>query len=211
MNKENIKKVVKYLDVLFPIAQTELDYENPFQLLVAIIMSAQTTDKQVNKINKSFFTKFKTPSDLVTFWEENIKNEIKTIWLYNSKAKNIYLASKMLVEVYDEKIPEKLEELTKLPWVWIKTAKVWLSIIKNYSYLAVDTHVHRVLNRLWIVNTKTPLETDKKAEKILSKEDLAHLHHTLILFWRYHCTARSPKCDICELKEICKWYKTHKK
>lgn len=211
MTKENIKIVINYLDRLFPIAKTELEYENPFQLLVAIIMSAQTTDKQVNKINKGFLKKFKSPTDLYIFWEENIKNEIKTIWLYNSKAKNIYLTSKMLVEVYDEKIPETLDELTKLPWVWVKTAKVWLSIIKNASYLAVDTHVHRVLNRLWIVDTKTQIETDKKIIKILSNQDLAHLHHTLILFWRYHCTARNPKCDICELKNICKWYKNFRK
>lgn len=210
MTKENIKKVINYLDFLFPIAKTELEFENPFQLLVAIIMSAQTTDKQVNKVNKKFFSKFKTPSDLVQLWEKFIKNEIKTIWLNNSKAKNIFFSSKMLCEKYSEKIPETLEEIIKLPWVWVKTWKVWLSIIKNAPYLAVDTHVHRVLNRLWIVNTKTPLETDKKAEKILSKEDLAHLHHTLILFWRYHCTARNPKCDICELKSICKWYKKQK-
>lgn len=211
MTKDKIKIVVNYLDSLFPTAKTELEFWNPFQLLVAIIMSAQTTDKQVNKINKVFFTKFKTPSDLVVIWEEKIKKEIKTIWLYNSKAKNIYLAAKMLVELYNEKIPETLDEIKKLPWVWVKTWKVWLSIIKSAPYLAVDTHVHRVLNRLWIVNTKSPLETDKKAEKILSKEDLAHMHHTLILFWRYHCTARNPKCDICELKWICKWYKTQKK
>jgi len=205
MTKENLKKVVYYLNELFPEAKTELYYENDFQLLIAIIMSAQTTDKQVNKINKIFFTKFETPLELFNLWEEEIKNHIKTVWLYNSKSKNIYLTSKMLVENYSN-IPETLIELVKFPWVWIKTAKVWLSIVKNAPYLAVDTHVHRVLNRLWIVNTKTPLQTDKKIEKILTSKDLAKLHHTLIMFWRYHCTARNTKCSVCKLNSICKYY-----
>ncbi len=201
----NIKEIIKVLDELFPNPKTELYYNNEFQLLVAIIMSAQTTDKQVNKINKIFFTKFTTPKDLYLLGEDEIKNNIKTIWLYNSKAKNIYKTSLMLCDIYDEIIPSEINELQKLPWVWIKTAKVWLSIIKNESYLAVDTHVHRVLNRLWIVKTKTPWETDKIAAKKLKKEDLARLHHTLILFWRYYCTARNPKCSECKLIHLCKY------
>lgn len=201
----NIKEIIKKLDSLFPNPKTELYYNNEFQLLIAIIMSAQTTDKQVNKINKVFFTKFKTPKELFKLWEKEIKNNIKTIWLNNSKTKYIYKTSEMLYKVYDEKIPDNINELQKLPWVWIKTAKVWLSIIKNAPYLAVDTHVHRVLNRLWIVKTKLPLETDKIVEKKLKKEDLAKLHHTLILFWRYYCTARSPKCKDCVLIDLCKY------
>lgn len=198
-----IKEIIKKLDELFPNPKTELNFNNEFQLLVAIIMSAQTTDKQVNKINKVFFTKFSTPKELFEMWENEIKNNIKTIWLYNSKAKNIFATAKMLVENYNQKIPESLEEIQKLPWVWIKTAKVWLSVVKNKPYLAVDTHVHRVLNRLWIVKTKNALETDKVAEKKLKKEDLVRLHHTLILFWRYNCTAKNPKCKNCVLLDLC--------
>lgn len=200
---KNLKEIIQRLDKLFPNPKTELDFNNEFQLLVAIIMSAQTTDKQVNKINKEFFKKFSTPKELFEMWEENIKNEIKTIWFYNSKARNIFNMSKMLIEKFNWKIPENLEKLQTLPWVWIKTAKVWLSVIKNKPYLAVDTHVHRVLNRLWIVRTKTALETDKVAEKKLKKEDLARLHHTLILFWRYYCLARNPKCKECTLLNLC--------
>lgn len=200
---KNIKEIITRLDELFPNAKTELDFNNEFQLLVAIIMSAQTTDKQVNKINKVFFTKFSTPKELFEMWENEIKNNIKTIWLFNAKAKNIFNMSKMLCEIYNEEIPQNLEELQKLPWVWIKTAKVWLSVIKNESYLAVDTHVHRVLNRLWIVKSKTALQTDKIAWEKLKKEDLARLHHTLILFWRYYCTARNPKCPNCVLLDLC--------
>lgn len=198
-----IKEIITRLNKLFPEAKTELYFNNEFQLLVAIIMSAQTTDRQVNKINKTFFTKFSTPKELFEMWEEKIKNEIKTIWLYNSKARNIFNMSKMLLEKFNWKIPEDIVKIQKLPWVWIKTAKVWLSIIKNEPYLAVDTHVHRVLNRLWIVKTKTAIETDKVAEKKLKKEDLAKLHHTLILFWRYYCKARKPKCLNCLLLDLC--------
>lgn len=198
-----IQEIIEKLDILFPNPQTELKFENDFQLLIAIIMSAQTTDKQVNKINEVFFTKFSTPQELYELWEEEIKKNINTIWLYNSKAKNIFLTSKMLSEIYDQKIPENLEELQKLPGVGIKTAKVWLSVVKNEPYLAVDTHVHRVLNRLGIVKTKTPLETDKVAEKKLKKEDLARLHHTLILFGRYYCTAKKPKCSDCVVAHLC--------
>lgn len=198
-----IQEIIEKLDTLFPNPQTELKFKNDFQLLVAIIMSAQTTDKQVNKINEIFFTKFSTPQELYALWENEIKKNINTIWLYNSKAKNIFLTSKMLSEIYDQKIPENLEELQKLPGVGIKTAKVWLSVVKNEPYLAVDTHVHRVLNRLGVVKTKTPLETDTVAEKKLKKEDLARLHHTLILFGRYYCTAKKPKCKDCVVVHLC--------
>lgn len=200
---KNIKEIISQLDELFPNPKTELYYHTEFQLLVAIIMSAQSTDKQVNKINETFFTKFSTPKELYELWEEEIKNHINKIGLYNTKSKNIFLTAKMLGENYEEKIPANLEELQKLPWVGIKTAKVWLSIIKNAPYLAVDTHVHRVLNRLGIVKTKTPLETDKIAEKKLKKEDVAKLHHTLILFGRYYCTAKKPKCKNCVLLHFC--------
>lgn len=198
-----IQEIIEKLDTLFPNPQTELKFKNDFQLLVAIIMSAQTTDKQVNKINEIFFTKFSTPQELYELWEEEIKKNINKIWLYNSKAKHIFLTSKILSEVYDQKIPESLTDLQKLPGVGIKTAKVWLSVVKNEPYLAVDTHVHRVLNRLGIVKTKTPLETDKVAEKKLKKEDLARLHHTLILFGRYYCTAKKPKCSDCVVAHLC--------
>jgi len=207
--QEKINIVKNTLFKMYPENKTELNYENPYQLLIAVIMSAQTTDKQVNKVNEKFFKILKKPEDAIKLGIDWIKQYIKSIGFYNNKAKNIYETSKILIEKYNWKIPENLEELIKLPGVGIKTAKVVSAILYNKPYLPVDTHVHRVLNRLWIVKTKTPLETDKEAVKILDKDATIKLHHSLIFFWRYHCTARKPKCDICPLKEICEYYKNN--
>jgi len=204
--KEKIDIVKETLFKMYPENKTELKYENPYQLLIAVLMSAQTTDKQVNKANEKFFQVVKKPEDAVNLGIDKIKEYIKTIWFFNTKAKNIYLTSKILLEKYNWEIPKTLEELTQLPWVWIKTAKVVSAILYNAPYLPVDTHVHRVLNRLGIVNTKTPLETDKKAAKILDKDATIKLHHSLIFFGRYHCTARKPKCDKCPFTSFCKYY-----
>lgn len=204
--QEKINFVKEKLFKMYPENKTELKYENPYQLLVAVMMSAQTTDKQVNKANEKFFKVLKSPQDAINLWVDKIKEYIKTIWFYNNKAKNIYETSKILLEKYNWEIPKNLEELVKLPWVWVKTAKVVLAVLYNQPYLPVDTHVHRVLNRLWIVKTKTPLETDKKAALILDKDATWKLHHSLIFFGRYHCTARKPKCDQCPFTEICEYY-----
>ena len=203
--QEKINFVKEKLFKMYPENKTELKYENPYQLLVAVMMSAQTTDKQVNKANEKFFKVLKSPQDAINLWVDKIKEYIKTIWFYNNKAKNIYETSKILLEKYNWEIPKNLEELVKLPWVWVKTAKVVLAVLYNQPYLPVDTHVHRVLNRLWIVKTKTPLETDKKAALILDKDATWKLHHSLIFFGRYHCTARKPKCDQCPFTEICEY------
>ena len=206
ITKDNIKKIIDYLDSLFPDAKTELVSENEFQFLIAIIMSAQTTDKQVNKANQEFFKVFKTPEDWVKLGQKKIENYIKSIGFFKTKAKNIYKTCEILSK-NDFKLFDTIEKLQTLHWVGIKTAKVFLSVTKNTQVLAVDTHVHRVLNRLWFVKTKTPLQTDKEIQKVIIGDDLARLHHTLILFWRYHCTARKPKCNICKLNEICSYYK----
>jgi len=208
--KDKIEIVKETLFKMYPENKTELKFSNPYQLLIAVLMSAQTTDKQVNKANEKFFQVVKKPEDAVKLWVDGIKEYIKSIWFYNNKAKNIYETSKILLEKYNWKIPQTLEELTKLPWVGIKTAKVVSAILYDAPYLPVDTHVHRVLNRLWIVNTKTPLETDKKAAEILDKDATIKLHHSLIFFGRYHCTARNPKCSECPFKDFCKWYKKNK-
>ena len=205
--QEKINIIKETLYKMYPDSKTELKYENPYQLLIAVLMSAQTTDKQVNKANEKFFKVVKKPEDAINLWVEKIKDYIKTIWFFNVKAKHIYETSKTLKEKYNDKIPKSLEELTKLPWVWIKTAKVVSAVLYDAPYLPVDTHVHRVLNRLWIVNTKTPLETDKKAAKILDKDATIKLHNSLIFFWRYHCLAKKPKCNTCPFTNICKYYK----
>jgi len=204
---EKIEIIKEKLFEMFPENKTELNYENPYQLLIAVLMSAQTTDKQVNKANKKFFQVVKKPEDAINLWVDKIKNYIKTIWFYNNKAENIYKTSKILLEKYNWEIPTTLEELVKLPWVGIKTAKVVSAILYDAPYLPVDTHVHRVLNRLGIVKTKTPLETDKEAAKVLDKDATIKLHHSLIFFWRYHCTARNPKCNNCPFTDFCNYYK----
>ena len=204
--KEKINIVKEILFKMYPENKTELKYENPYQLLVAVMMSAQTTDKQVNKANEKFFRVLKKPEDAIKLWVEWIKKYIKSIGFYNNKAKNIYETSKILLEKYNWEIPKTLEELTALPWVGIKTAKVVMAVLYDAPYLPVDTHVHRVLNRLGIVNTKTPLETDKVAAKVLDKDATGKLHHSLIFFWRYHCTARNPKCNECPLQKVCEYY-----
>lgn len=205
MLKKDIDFFATTLYKMYPNAKTELEYNNDFQLLIAILMSAQTTDKQVNKVNEVFFKKLIKPEDWVEMWVEKIKEYIKTISFFNNKAKNIYktceILSKQNLDEFDT-----LEKLTTLAWVWIKTAKVFLAVTKDAPYLAVDTHVHRVLNRVWLVKTKTPEETDKIVEKIFTKQNLANLHHSLILFGRYHCTAiRKPKCKTCPFLEKCSY------
>ena len=206
MNKKNIELFANTLNNMFPDAKTELYYQNNFQLLIAIIMSAQATDKQVNKINRNFFEFLKTPKDWIKLWIEEIIMFIDSVSFFNNKSKNIYKTCEILIEKYDSKIPKTIEQLIELPWVWIKTAKVFLSITQNAPYIWVDTHVHRVLNRIGFVNTKTPLETDKIISSWFTKKDHLKLHNSIVLFWRYHCTARTPKCDKCKLKQICKFY-----
>ena len=205
MNKKDIDFFATTLYNMYPDAKTELEYNNDFQLLIAILMSAQTTDKQVNKVNKLFFKKLIEPKDWVEMWVEKIKKYINTISFFNNKAKNIYKTCEILTKQKLEEF-DTLEKLITLHWVWIKTAKVFLAVTKDAPYLAVDTHVHRVLNRVWLVKTKTPEETDKLVEKIFTKQNLANLHHSLILFGRYHCTAiRKPKCKICPFLEKCSY------
>lgn len=206
MNKKDIPYLASKLNTLFPDAKTELYYNNNFQLLIAILMSAQTTDKQVNKVNKIFFEYLKNPKDWVILWVEKIKGFIKTISFFNNKATNIYKTCEKLVKM-NNKIPKDINNLTKLPWVWIKTAKVFLAVSENAPYIWVDTHVHRVLNRLWLVKTKTPLETDKKISSNFTKENHSLLHNSLVLFGRYYCTARKPKCEICDFRKKCEYYK----
>jgi len=207
MKKKDISFFAKTLNEMFPNAKTELYYNNEFQLLIAILMSAQATDKQVNIINRNFFNFLKEPKDWLELWIEEITEFINSVSFFNNKAKNIYNTCKILFEEYNWKIPKTIEELIKLPWVWIKTAKVFLAVVEDAPYIWVDTHVHRVLNRLGIVKTKTPLQTDAVISKLFTKQNHSMLHNSLVLFWRYHCIARKPKCEICKLQKICDFYK----
>lgn len=207
MLKREIPEFAHKLNEMFPDAKTELYYNNEFQLLIAILMSAQATDKQVNIVNRNFFDFLITPEDGLKMDVDYIKEFINSLSFFNNKAENIKKTCKILITQHNSKIPRTLEELTQLAWVWIKTAKVFLAVIDDAPYIWVDTHVHRVLNRLGLVNTKSPNETDKKISKNFTKQNHGMLHNTLVLFWRYHCIARKPKCETCPFQDKCKYYK----
>lgn len=203
--QEKIDLLWKTVNELFPNAETELYHNNDFQLLIAILMSAQATDKQVNIINRNFFEHLITPEDGVKMWVDEITDFINSVSFFNNKAKNIYKTCEILIDKHNSQPPLSMDELTALPWVGVKTAKVFLSVTQNAPLLGVDTHVHRVLNRIWIVKTQSPLETDKKASKIFKQKDIAYMHNALVLFGRYHCTARSPKCLSCPILGACSY------
>ena len=203
--------IFSYLEELFPNADTELHFNTPFQLLVAVILSAQTTDKQVNKVTDKLFQTIKEPQDILNMGLKKFEKSINSINLYRNKAKYIYKTSEILA-LKNWEIPKTEEELIKLPWVWEKTAKVVVYVLYKKPVIAVDTHVHRVCNRLWIVQTKTALQTSKLLEERIPSQYKLIAHHCIILFGRYQCMARSPKCESCRLQSLCLYFtKNHQK
>lgn len=228
MKKDDLSFVFDTLGVLYPDATTELHYSTPFQLLIAVIMSAQATDKQVNKVTLWLFRDVSEPKDVVNMGYDAYEQAIKSIWLYRSKAKNIWKLSNILLSkdynttmkdalsdplvsnIYNQYgyiIPNRISDLVTLPGVWEKTAKVVAHVLYNQAVIAVDTHVHRVCNRLGIVKTKMPLQTSKALETVIPDHYKIIAHHCLILFGRYHCVARKPKCDTCPVQKVCAYYK----
>jgi endonuclease III len=207
-SKKQINYELLVIHWLYPSDQTELHRETPFQLLIAVVLSAQTTDKQVNKVISILFQIIKHPQDIIDLWENNLKEIIKSIWFFNNKAKNIYTLSwQLLSENYWWNIPNDIRELVKFPWVGIKTAKVVTHQLYGANYIAVDTHVHRVCNRLGWVSTTNPEQTNKHIEWLFYKTNIYLAHHCIILFGRYLCKARKPDCDKCPLYENCIYYK----
>lgn len=205
MNKSNISFVFETLNLLYPNSTTELNYSTDFQLLVAVILSAQTTDKQVNKVTSKLFEIVSVPNDVLLLWNKKLEKMISSVNFFRNKAKHIYETSSILSKNPEILAPD-LINLQKLPWVWEKTAKVVAHVLFWMNVVAVDTHVHRVCNRLWIVSTKKPLETSKLLEKVIPNSYKGMAHHGLILFWRYHCKARKPMCSTCPFVDICKRY-----
>lgn len=193
---------------MFPDAQTELNYNTPFQLLVAVILSAQCTDKRVNLVTPELFKRFPTAKEMSESSEEEILHYIKSISYPNAKSRNLLKMSQRLESVYNGILPETREELTTLAGVGRKTANVICAVLYNQSVMPVDTHVHRVSRRIGLTDkAKTPLDTEKQLMSNLKNEsDIALLHHRLILLGRYICKARKPKCEECTLKECCKFY-----
>lgn len=182
---------------------TELEAPNPYCLLVAIVLSAQATDVGVNKATKALFANVDTPEKMVKLGEGKLKNHIKTIGLFNTKAKNVIALSRRLIEHYGGKIPTTREELETLPGVGRKTANVWLNCVMGEHTMAVDTHVFRVANRLGLCRTTNPLATELTLLKVIPKKWMKHAHHWLILHGRYVCKARVPECPRCIVREWC--------
>lgn len=201
------KKVIGWFQEHMPVAETELHYTNPYELLVAVILSAQCTDKRVNQITPAFFGRFPTAAVLANAELSEIFEYIRSCSYPNNKSKNLLGMAQVLVNTYQEVVPDSVEELQKLPGVGRKTANVIASVVFNKPALAVDTHVFRVAARIGLsVNAKTPLETERQLVKYLPEELLPIAHHWLILHGRYVCVARKPKCEACGLKEWCKFY-----
>ena len=207
MRKQELyNKVIAYFEQSMPVAETELHYTTPFELLVAVILSAQCTDKRVNMITPALFADFPTPEALAASTPEVIFEYIRSISYPNNKAKHLVGMAKMLVADYGSEVPGTLEQLVKLPGVGRKTANVIQSVIFNKAVMAVDTHVFRVSHRIGLVpkTCTTPLATEKHLMKYLPKALVPKAHHWLILHGRYVCTARLPKCVECGLNGICK-------
>ncbi|MFP4557655.1 MAG: endonuclease III [Bacteroidales bacterium] len=205
--KERFQKVIAFFKLNMPVAETELNHTNPYQLIVATILSAQCTDKRVNMITPFFFEKFPTPEVLAEAQQENVFEVIKSCSYPNNKAKNLIGMARGVMERFGGKIPTDLKDLQTLPGVGRKTANVVASVAFNTAAIAVDTHVFRVAKRIGLShNAKTPLDTERQLMQYIPKELWAVAHHWLILHGRYTCTARSPKCSECGISEYCKEY-----
>ena len=207
MKKQELyDKVIAYFQESMPVAETELHYTNPFELLVAVILSAQCTDKRVNMITPKLFHDFPTPEAMAVSTPEVIFEYIRSISYPNNKAKHLVGMAQMLVKNYKSEVPDTLEDLIKLPGVGRKTANVIQSVVFNKAAMAVDTHVFRVSHRIGLVTKTctTPLATEKQLVKYIPQEIIPTAHHWLILHGRYVCTARSPKCSECGLNGLCK-------
>lgn len=205
MNKQKVTEIFQRLQERDPEPKTELEYHNAFTLLVAVVLSAQATDKGVNKATPELFAAADTPEKMVALGEDKIREYVKTIGLFKTKAKNVFLLSKMLVENYGSEVPDIREELEKLPGVGRKTANVVLNVYFNQPTMAVDTHIFRVSNRIGLTKAKNPLETETQLLKRIPKEFLQHAHHWLILHGRYICMARKPRCTICPINDLCEF------
>ncbi|MCS1352784.1 endonuclease III [Mechercharimyces sp. CAU 1602] len=199
------RKILDSLAQMYPDAHCELDYRNPFELLIATILSAQSTDRQVNKVTKTLFTKYPTPSAFCEVTDVEIAEEIKGLGLYRNKSKNILKTCRILVEDYNGEVPANRKKLEQLPGVGRKTANVVLSNAFDIPALAVDTHVLRVANRLALADSDSPLQTEKQLIRRIPRREWTDAHHRIIWHGRRVCSARKPKCSSCELLPYC-WY-----
>lgn len=204
--KERFSAVLQWFEQNMPVAETELNYSNPFQLLVAVILSAQCTDKRVNIVTPHLFEKYPDSFAMASATPEEIFSVIRSISYPNSKSKHLFLAAKMVSEVYGGEIPDSVDELQKIPGVGRKTANVIASVIYDMPVIAVDTHVFRISRRLGLSTAKDVLGVERDLTAFIPENLRAKSHHWLILHGRYICVARTPKCEQCGLRNFCKFY-----
>ncbi len=207
MNKQKRFSIFSKLREQNPNPTTELNYSSPFELLIAVILSAQATDKGVNKATDKLFAIANTPEAIAALGLEKLKTYVKTIGLYNTKANNIIKTCKLLIDMHESKVPQKREDLEALPGVGRKTANVVLNTAFGQPTMAVDTHIFRVANRTGIAPGKTVLEVEKRLVKFIPEEFLLDAHHWLILHGRYTCMARKPRCGACIIEDLCEYRK----
>ena len=203
LNHNKALRLIKLLDNTIKNPKTSLKYRNKFTLLTSVVLSAQCTDVNVNNVTKNIYKKHYTPKHFVNLGINKITNLIKSIGLFNNKAKNIYLLSKILLEKYQSKVPGKFEELILLPGVGRKTANVVLNEVFDKPTIAVDTHVFRVGNRTGLSNGKNPEQVENQLLKIIPKKHIKKAHHLILLHGRYVCKARKPLCKKCVINKIC--------
>ncbi|MDR0581664.1 MAG: endonuclease III [Prevotellaceae bacterium] len=201
--KERYEKILAWFAGNMPVAESELHYRNPYELIVAVILSAQCTDKRVNMVTPAFYKRFPTPQKLAGASIEEIYTLIRSISYPNNKARHLKGMAEMLVDTFHSTVPSEVEELQRLPGVGRKTANVIASVIYNRPVIAVDTHVFRVANRTGLANAATPLETEKQLTRHIPASLRPIAHHWLILHGRYVCTARQPKCNDCGIRNYC--------
>ncbi|WP_313378768.1 endonuclease III [Achromobacter insolitus] len=205
MNAAKRREIFARLQAANPHPTTELEYDTPFQLLIAVLLSAQATDKSVNIATRKFFPAYGTPQALLALGEEGLADYIKTIGLYRTKAKNTIATCKILIEQHGGEVPQTREALEALPGVGRKTANVVLNTAFGQPTMAVDTHIFRVSNRTGIATGKNVLEVEQKLEKFVPREYMQDAHHWLILLGRYVCVARKPKCPQCGISDLCEF------
>lgn len=206
MKKGDINKILSILEETYPNAKCALNYNSPYELMVSTILSAQCTDIRVNKVTEELFKEYNTPEKIGELTEEELGEKIRSCGFYNNKSKNIIGASKLLIEKYGGKVPNKMEELITLPGVGRKTANVVLSNAFDVPAIAVDTHVFRVSNRIGLAKSKNVEGTELQLMKNIPKKQWTKAHHLLIFHGRNICVARKPKCDICPIKHYCDFF-----
>ncbi|TFJ93839.1 endonuclease III [Lentibacillus salicampi] len=205
LNKSQVQHCLDVMKEMYPEAQCELNHANPFELVIAVLLSAQCTDNLVNKVTKPLFKKYKTPEDYLAVSLEELQQDIRSIGLYRNKAKNIRKLCQMLIDDYGGEVPRTKTELMKLAGVGRKTANVVASVAFREPAIAVDTHVERVAKRLAICRWKdSVLEVEQTLMKKVPKDEWADTHHRMIFFGRYHCKARNPQCSECPLLDLCR-------